>query len=145
MSCVVAFADLTGAPAERAALAHAAGVPPYDGSRASVILEGQVGLAAAPLPARAPGCATAASPGSQRAIGLVFDGRLDDRRELLRRLTSLQVDGSAASDADLVLAAYLQWGLDAAARLTGDFAWCLWDGRERRLVCARDHFGVRPL
>ena len=44
-----------------------------------------------------------------------------------------------------MLAAYLQWGLDAAAHLAGEFAWCLWDGRERRLVCARDHFGIRPL
>jgi len=143
VSCVVAFADLTGAPAERSPLAHAAGVPPYDGGRVSVTLDGQVGLAAAPLPRRRCGVATASPRGC--AITVVLDGRLDDRRELLRRLTSLSVDPATASDADLVLAAYQQWGLDAAARLAGEFAWCLWDGRERRLVCARDHFGIRPL
>lgn len=145
MSCVVAFADLTGAPAEHAPLAHAAGVPPYDGGRVSVSLDGHVGLAAAPLPRRRCGVATVSPRGCESAITVVLDGRLDDRRELLRRLTSLSTDPAAASDADLVLAAYLQWGLDAAARLTGEFAWCLWDGRERRLVCARDHFGIRPL
>jgi len=145
VSCVVAFADLTGAPAERAALVHAAGVPPYDSGRVSVTLDRHVGLAAAPLPRRPAGSATLTPPGYERAIGVVFDGRLDDRRDLLRRLASLDADLSTASDADLVLAAYLQWGLDAPTHLTGDFAWCLWDGRERRLVCARDHFGVCPL
>jgi hypothetical protein len=96
-----------------------------------VTLDGQVGLAAAPLPRRRCGVATASPRGC--AITVVLDGRLDDRRELLRRLTSLSVDPATASDADLVLAAYQQWGLDAAARLAGEFAWCLWDGRERRL------------
>jgi len=145
VSCVVAFADLTGAPAGRVPLAHAAGVPPYDGSQVSVTLDGQVGLAASPLPRRRCGVATVSPRGCASAITVVLDGHLDDRRELLRRLTSLSTDPAAATDADLVLAAYLQWGLDAAARLAGEFAWCLWDGRERRLVCARDHFGVRPL
>jgi asparagine synthase (glutamine-hydrolysing) len=145
VSCVVAFADLTGAPAGCAPLAHAAGVPPYDGGRVSVTLDGHVGLAAAPLPRRRCGVATVSPRGCESAITVVFDGHLDDRRELLCRLTSLSTDPAAASDADLVLAAYLQWGLDAAAHLAGEFAWCLWDGRERRLVCARDHFGIRPL
>ncbi len=28
--------------------------------------------------------------------------------------------------------------------LHGDFAFVIWDGRSRRLFCARDHFGVKP-
>src|SRR4029450_10015093 len=80
------------------------------------------------------------------SLTLVLDGRFDDRAELVRRLAPrLPIDPAAASDAAPPLAAYLQGGLDAAAHLTGEFAWCLWDGRERRLVAARDHFGVRPL
>ncbi|HET9012059.1 MAG TPA: asparagine synthase-related protein, partial [Gemmatimonadaceae bacterium] len=146
MSCVVALADLTGAPAERAALARAASVPPFDGSRAAITLDSQVGLASAPLPRCEPGWATTSPPGYGASITLVLDGRFDDRAGLRRRLAPrLAVDPAAVSDADLALAAYLQWGLDAPAHLTGEFAWCLWDGRERRLVAARDHFGVRPL
>jgi asparagine synthase (glutamine-hydrolysing) len=146
VSCVVALADLTGAPADRIRLVHAASVPPYEGARACASLDGSVALAAAPLPRKPAGVATARAPGHDDAVRVVFDGRLDDRTDLRRRLTShLTGDPQAASDADLVRAAYQRWGLDAAAHLTGDFAWCLWDGRERRLVCARDHFGIRPL
>jgi asparagine synthase (glutamine-hydrolysing) len=146
VSCVIAFADLTGAPAERGLLVRAAAVPPYDSDRVSVTLHEQVGLAAAPLPRRVSGFASVAPQGYGGVITVALDGRLDDRRELRRRLSScLSVDPATVSDAELVLAAYLRWGLDAAAHLAGEFAWCLWDGRERRLVCARDHFGVRPL
>jgi asparagine synthase (glutamine-hydrolysing) len=145
VSCVVALADLTGAPVECARLLHAVSVPPYEGDRACVSLDGSLGLAAAPLPRKAPGAATRL-PGHDDAIHVIFDGRLDDRADLRRRLTPrLLVDPPDASDADLVRAAYQQWGLDAAAHLTGDFAWALWDARQRRLLCARDHFGVRPL
>ena len=146
MSCVVALVELTGAPVERATLVHAASVPPYDGTRVRVGLDGGVGLAAAPLPRREPGASVISPSGYGASIVAVVDGRFDERAQLLRRLTPrLEADPAHASDADLVVAAYLEWGLDAAAHLTGDFAWCLWDGRDKRLFCARDHFGIRPL
>lgn len=110
------------------------------------MLHGPVGLAVAPLPRRVCDIAIASLPGCGASIAVALDGRFDDRGALVRRLAHrLDMDPQAASDANLVLAAYLEWGLEAPAHLTGDFAWCLWDGRARRLVCARDHFGVRPL
>ena len=146
MSCVVAFAGLTGAPAERALLVHAVTVPPFAAAAVRTVVEGNVGLGAAPLPGRASGLSSAPLPGTGARVTAVFDGRLDGRGELVRDLRPhLTVDPASASDADLITGAYLAWGLDAPAHLLGDFAWCLWDGRERRLVCARDHFGVRPL
>ena len=51
----------------------------------------------------------------------------------------------AASDAELILAAHERWGADGASRLLGDFSFCIWDAASRQLVCARDHFGVKPL
>ena len=75
---------------------------------------------------------------------LVFDGRIDNRRELIAELPSL--DGEAATDdAAVTLAAYEAWGDTCPSKLIGDFAFGLWDSRARRLVCARDPLGVRPL
>ncbi len=75
---------------------------------------------------------------------LTADARIDNRDELLARLP---LAGRAAdvTDAALILAAYERWGGRCAGHLVGAFAFALWDPAERRLLCARDHFGVKPL
>jgi asparagine synthase (glutamine-hydrolysing) len=70
----------------------------------------------------------------------VFDGVLHERDELAREL-GLQ----SANDAELVLAAYLRWGEDAVGRLSGTFAWAVWDSSESKLLAARDQVGAWPL
>lgn len=75
---------------------------------------------------------------------LVWDGRLDNRRELIAMLR-VGADALTWPDAQLVLLAYQRWGSACFARLIGDFALALWDARPRTLLCARDPFGVRPL
>jgi len=48
------------------------------------------------------------------------------------------------SDAELLLHAYHAWGERCLEHVIGDFTVAIWDGRERRLFCAVDHFGIRP-
>ena len=75
-----------------------------------------------------------------------FDGRLDNRPELLAVLRQqLGRKPSPVCDEELALAAYEKWGVDCPAHLIGDFAFAIWDGIQGRLLCARDHFGVKPL
>lgn len=66
---------------------------------------------------------------------LVGTLRLDNRRDL----------PPAATEAQVVLAAWRRWGEDALARLEGSFALALWDEAERRLWCATDFLASRPL
>ena len=74
---------------------------------------------------------------------LIFDGRLDNRRELIERVDErLPPD---CSDATLVLAAWRTWGAQSLAQLKGDFALALFDPRRRTLRLARDPVGTRPL
>ena len=49
------------------------------------------------------------------------------------------------SDTEVVLQAYVQWGLPGLKRLEGIFAFALWDPARRRLVLMRDRLGVKPL
>ena len=72
-----------------------------------------------------------------------FDGRMDNREELRREL-SLPLD-MPATDAFLVLHAYMAWGESCVGKLLGDFAFVVWDSDERRLFVARDPLGVRPI
>ncbi len=79
-----------------------------------------------------------------RGAVVVFDGCLDNRRELIGELRCLGV-GARSDDPELTLAAYEAWGDDCASKLVGDFAFGLWDSGRRRLLCVRDPLGVRPL
>jgi asparagine synthase (glutamine-hydrolysing) len=77
-------------------------------------------------------------------ITVVSDAALYYRNELF---DALRVPASARSDepAAVIHAAYAQAGMEAVARLEGDFAFVLWDARTRLLVAARDFAGGRPL
>jgi asparagine synthase (glutamine-hydrolysing) len=78
-------------------------------------------------------------------VWLVADARLDGRSDLLRKLRAA---GRQAQDdaphGELILHAYFAWGNRFLDHLIGDFAFALWDEPRRHLICARDHFGVRP-
>ena len=85
----------------------------------------------------------AGSPPERGGRVLTFDGRIDNREELL---STLDVAGPprTVADADLVLAAYERWGEDCPERLIGAFAFAIRDPDEERLFAARDHVGLRP-
>ena len=71
------------------------------------------------------------------------DVRLDNRSELLAQLA---LDNRIVSHAELIIHAYLKWGQDDFAdHLLGDFSFALYDEQEAKLICARDHLGIRPL
>jgi asparagine synthase (glutamine-hydrolysing) len=49
------------------------------------------------------------------------------------------------TDTEVALAAYELWGEECFERFVGMFALVIWDTRARRLVVARDRFGVKPV
>lgn len=74
---------------------------------------------------------------------LTWDGRLDNRAELVHKLGCARLADS--SDASLVAAAYERWGTNCFAQLAGDWALSVWKPRERSLVLAKDPIGTRHL
>ena len=85
-------------------------------------------------------------PFEHAATGCVItaDVRLDNRDQLIAALALGREPGSIG-DAELILIAYLNWGEDCPDRLLGDFAFAVWDPRSKKLLCARDHSGMRQL
>lgn len=80
---------------------------------------------------------------SHRRQILAWDGRLDNREELLTLLRS--EPGDCHTDVAIVMAAYIKWGVAFLPRLIGDFALSLWDPTMRMLLLARDPVGTRTL
>jgi len=68
------------------------------------------------------------------------DVQLHNRSELNRWLSAKD-----SSDIELLLLAYEKWDEACTRALEGEFAFCIWDARRKRLYCARDHLGVRRL
>jgi asparagine synthase (glutamine-hydrolysing) len=77
-------------------------------------------------------------------VWIVADARVDAREDLLRALgLDYPLPLGQTPDVELILRAYLKWGEACLDHVIGDFSFAIWDGRQRKLFCARDHFGVK--
>jgi asparagine synthase (glutamine-hydrolysing) len=77
---------------------------------------------------------------------LVFNGEIYNFRALQQVLVSLGHCFRGTSDTEVMLAAFSQWGVEAALKqFVGMFAFGLWDKQERVLYLARDRIGEKPL
>ncbi|HEY0872885.1 MAG TPA: asparagine synthase-related protein [Vicinamibacterales bacterium] len=71
---------------------------------------------------------------------LAWDGRIDNREDLLLRLGQHDL-----LDDEIVLAVFERWGVAGFESLVGDWSLALWDRPHRTLHLARDYMGARPL
>lgn len=82
------------------------------------------------------------SPGGRFVI--TADARIDNREELMDILSIPHPGRGEMPDGVLILEAFRKWGTACPAHLLGQFAFAIWDRREKQLFCARDHLGGRP-
>ena len=78
-------------------------------------------------------------------VAMVYTGEVYNFTELRRELIAKGHSFETASDTEVILRGYLQWGEALADRLNGMYAFAIWDSRERKLVMIRDRMGVKPL
>lgn len=75
---------------------------------------------------------------------IVYNGELYNTEELRRELAGLGWSFRGHSDTEVLLKAFIQWGEDCPDRLSGIYAFAVWDEKRRALFAARDRVGVKP-
>ncbi|MDQ4072615.1 MAG: asparagine synthetase B, partial [Actinomycetota bacterium] len=130
---------LEAVEAMAAAMVHRG--PDHGGS----LLDGPVALAARRL-------SIIDLPGGDQPIanedGTVFvvqNGELYNHRELREDLARRGHSFATRSDTEVIAHLYEEHGTSFVEELRGMFALAVWDSRERRLLVARDRFGIKPL
>jgi asparagine synthase (glutamine-hydrolysing) len=79
----------------------------------------------------------------EESVWLVFNGEIYNFPEIKRELQSHGHVFRTNSDTEVIVHGYKQWGDEVLNRLNGMFGLALWDVRKKRLLVARDPFGIK--
>ena len=77
------------------------------------------------------------------SVWVVFNGEIYNFPELRRELEGFGHVFRTTCDTEVIIYGYKQWGDEVLNRLNGMFGLAIWDARNRRLIVARDRFGIK--
>jgi len=78
-------------------------------------------------------------------VAIVFNGEIYNYLELRKELADKGFEFISNSDTEVIIAAYLEWGISCVNRFVGMFAFALYDMQQNTLYLARDRAGEKPL
>ena len=76
-------------------------------------------------------------------ITVVFNGEIYNFKEIREQITTYSFKSQC--DTEVIIAAYLEWGIDCVNKFNGMFAFALYDRRDESLFLVRDRIGKKPL
>jgi len=76
---------------------------------------------------------------------IVFNGEIYNYKELRDELINSGYIFNTKSDTEVILNLYKKFGYDFHKKIRGMFSFIIWDDKDKELIAARDHFGIKPL
>jgi len=144
MCGIVAMVQLDGTPVDLPLLAHMAAALDHRGpDDEGHVVDDTVGLYHKRLSII--DLKTGQQPMTRRRTTVTFNGEIYNYVELRDDLKRRGRPFQTTSDTEVILAMYEEYGTDFIPALNGMFAFVLYDRNRRRLIAARDHFGIKPL
>lgn len=75
----------------------------------------------------------------------IYNGEIYNYHSLKSELEGLGNQFTTKTDSEVAFKAFLQWGVGAFEKFNGMFALAIWDEHQKKLVIARDRYGIKPL
>src|SRR6185437_1951811 len=134
MKVQIGICSWDGSPTTRAVIEKMSRQLKYPADSKSVFLDSPIAI----------GALGSNEPYQSKTGNLIgLDGRLDNRGDLLHRL-SQRVRGDS-DDIAFVAAAFEAWGPECFSKFVGEWAIAIWELRTRTLFLARDYIGTKHL
>lgn len=84
-------------------------------------------------------------PMTRDSVSVVFNGAIYNYKELRESLKKSGHTFQTNSDTEVILELYKEYGPGCVEHMNGMFAFLIYDRIQKRLIAARDHFGIKPL
>ena len=81
----------------------------------------------------------------KRDLVLVYNGEIYNYREIRTHLESVGYHFDTASDTEVLISAWEQYGVDCLQMIKGMFAFAIWSEQRQELYLVRDRIGIKPL
>jgi len=80
-----------------------------------------------------------------KKVWVTYNGEIYNYKEIRQELIQLGYEFYSDTDSEVLVNAYIEWGIECIYKFNGMFAFALWDRRRDIIFLARDRYGIKPL
>ncbi len=78
-------------------------------------------------------------------LNIVFNGEIYNFKDIKKILEKKGYKFKSKTDTEVILASYLEWGVNCVEKFNGMWAFAIYDSKNEKLFLSRDRFGKKPL